>query len=233
MTIRALLFDLDDTLYGYAPCNEAGLVAAERVLSDASVELSEGEFRATHDRIRVELASELRGQAASHNRVLFFRRIVDRLVGPARGALALELFETYWGVFLETMQPSPAADRVLEELGASHALGLISNHTTDIQLRKLGALGLERHFPVVVTSEEAGVEKPDPRIFEQALKALGVGASETLMVGDSPTVDLRGAHGVGIRCVLSREFVTPEYRGGDPDGILTELGELPDWLQQA
>lgn len=231
MTIRALLFDLDDTLYGYAPCNEAGLAAAHQAFSRAG-DVSLAEFRATHDAVRRELAHELRGQAASHNRALFFKRIVERLVGPGRGRLAVELFDTYWSTFLAGLRPSPHAHPVLSALHGEYALALVSNHTTDIQLRKLAALELEPYFPVVVTSEEAGVEKPDPRLFELALEALGVSAAEAVMIGDSPSVDLRGARGLGMRCVLSREFVQPALEGEAPDGTLARLDELPGWLAE-
>jgi putative hydrolase of the HAD superfamily len=229
MKIRALLFDLDDTLYGYAPCNVAGLAAAHAALARC-VQVTPAEFRATHDAVRAELAHELSGQAASHNRALFFKRIVERRVGAGQGQLALELCDTYWRAFLATAQPSPHAHPVLSELRSRHALALVTNQTTDTQLRKLEALELEPYFTIVVTSEEAGVEKPDPRIFELALEALGVTPDEALMVGDSPEVDLRGALGLGLRCVLSREFVKPTDTGDAPDGTLATLHELPAWL---
>jgi len=231
MTLRALLFDLDDTLYGYAPCNEAALTAAYAILR-ARAPVSPTEFRETHDVVRAELARELHGQAASHNRALFFKRIVERLVGPGEGSLAIELFDTYWSAFLAEMRPAPDAHEVLAKLKGRYELALVSNHTTDIQLRKLRALDFERFFPVVVTSEEAGVEKPDAHIFELALRALGVNADEALMIGDSPAVDLRGACNAGVPCILSRQFSAPELAGDAPETTIASLSELPDWLRR-
>jgi len=232
MALRAILFDLDDTLYGYAPCNEAGLRAAHERLA-REVTASYDDFRACHDEVRLELAEQLKGQAASHNRAIFFKRIVERLVGPGRGSLAVELFETYWRVFLDTMQPAPAALQLLEELSRTHSLALVSNHTTEVQLRKLEALGLEPYFEVVMTSEEAGVEKPDPRIFEQALRALGVAPADSVMVGDGPGVDLLGAQRAGVRCILSREFAAAGLDGCEGIEILDSLSELPGKLARA
>ncbi len=229
MTTRALCFDLDDTLYGYAACNELGLIAAHRVLLGHSQKSFE-EFMLVHDRVRLELAAELKGQAASHNRAIFFKRMVERLVNPGRGGLAVELFDTYWQSFLSAMSPAPAAREVLDALGREYSLALVSNHTTDIQLRKLRALQLETCFPVVVTSEEAGVEKPNARIFELALTSLGTAAGETVMIGDSPRVDLRGARAAGMRCVLSREFVSPADSEEAPEGVIDTLAQLPELL---
>lgn len=229
MTIRALCFDLDDTLYGYAPCNEVGLRAAHGVLWSVTA-VSFDEYRGVHDAVRSELAEELAGQAASHNRAIFFKRIVERLVGPGRGGVAVQLFDEYWRAFLAAMRPAPEAREILASLANTYSLALISNHTTDIQLRKLRALGLEELFPVVATSEEAGVEKPDPRIFEFALAALAVAPEQALMIGDNPTVDLAGARSAGLGGVLSREFVSPNMDDGEHVVTIASLRELPTVL---
>jgi len=232
MALRAILFDLDDTLYGYAPCNEAGLRAAHERLA-GEVTASYDDFRACHDEVRLELAEQLEGQAASHNRAIFFKRIAERLVGPGRGSLAVELYDTYWRVFLDTMEPAPAALQLLQDLSRTHRLALVSNHTTEVQLRKLEALGFEPYFEVVMTSEEAGVEKPDPRIFEQALRLLQVAPADSVMVGDGPGVDLLGAQRAGVRCLLSREFVAPRLDGYEAAETLDSLSELPSKLDLA
>lgn len=226
MKYRALLFDLDDTLYAYAPCNEVGLLAAHARLA-RECEVDYEAFCSAHDRVRLEIANELRGQAASHNRAIFFKRLVERFKGPGHGGLAVELFDGYWHSFLSAMKPDEAIRTVLADLKRDYRLALVSNHTTDIQLRKLRALKLEEFFRVVVTSEEAGVEKPDPKPFEIALRELNVPAAEALMIGDNPRVDLRGARAAGVPCVLSRQFV--EFELGDepaPLAILDSLGEL-------
>jgi putative hydrolase of the HAD superfamily len=226
---RALLFDLDDTLYGYAPCNEAALQAVHGLLS-AQVTCSAEEFRSLHDAVRTEFAQELSGQAASHNRSLFFKRIVERLVGTCQIDLAVDLFDRYWRVFLDSMQPAPDAQEVLSALGSSHELALVSNHTTDIQLRKLRQLGFQSYFGVVVTSEEVGVEKPDPRVFLRALTALGVEASEAVMIGDDLQGDIHGARAAGLATVLTTEFSGREVDSAAADVLISSLAELPAGL---
>jgi FMN phosphatase YigB (HAD superfamily) len=63
-------------------------------------------------------------------------------------------------------------------------------------------IGLRELFATVLDSSVVGFTKPDPRIFALALERLGVEASDALMVGDSPSADVDGAHGAGIRAAL-------------------------------
>jgi putative hydrolase of the HAD superfamily len=228
---RAVLFDLDDTLYEYTPCDEAGLAAAHAMLTTTSP-LDFEAFREMHDRARNELAIRLRGQAASHNRAIFFKLVVEQHTGTFQGALALEMFASYWSAFLARMTPAPGAEEVLAELSRSYALALVTNHTTDIQLRKIGRLGLDRWFPVVVTSEEVGAEKPDARAFAAALEALGVEASHAVMVGDNPEVDALGAARAGLRTVLSTEFRRRPAEKTDANLVVRSVREVPTAVRE-
>ena len=130
-------------------------------------------------------------------------------------------------VFLERMQAAPGAHGVLQELAASYRLALVSNHTTDIQLRKVQRLGFEGYFSAIITSEEVGVEKPHARIFERALTALRCDASEAVMVGDDPDADLRGAKELSIGTVRTVQFATRSPQEGAPDAVVQSLAELP------
>lgn len=222
----ALLFDLDDTLYAYRPCDEAGLEAVHAKLGPITGLTQEG-FRMLHDDVRRELARELAGQAASHNRLLFFKRIVERFA-PRRGpALALELEADYWQAFLQRARPAAGAHEVLRALAATHPLGLVSNQTTAVQLRKLCQLGFESYFTAIVTSEEAGVEKPHARVFELALTALGAQAALSIMIGDDPVADIQGAAGAGLRTVHTSEFSDRKAPGDlKPDARVHALADL-------
>ncbi len=235
MTIRALLFDLDNTLYHYTPCDEAALVATRAVLAQ-HINLSDAEFGRLNDQVRSEFAARLGGQAASHSRILFFKSMVEQLTTACGGDLALRMSDRYWEAFLGQMEPAPHTRDVLESLGGSHDLALVTNQTTYIQLRKIQRLGIERHFPVVVTSEECGVEKPDARVFQRALSALGVDAADAVMIGDDPDTDIRGASELGISTVHTTEFtgarLGEEQVGAGPDAVIGSLSELPEVLSR-
>lgn len=100
-----------------------------------------------------------------------------------------------WSAFPE----SASVCRALRSLGLK--LGVVSNGPLEVSDLLSGA-GLRDFFDVVLTSQQAGVEKPDPRIFHACLAALGVPAGECLFVGDLYDVDVVGARGAGMDAVL-------------------------------
>jgi putative hydrolase of the HAD superfamily len=88
--------------------------------------------------------------------------------------------------------------RVLEKLAGRYRLGVISNFYGNVE-RILCDAGLASFFAVVVDSTRAGLAKPDPRVFQHAVAALGTEPGETLHVGDSYERDVVAAHAVGLR----------------------------------
>ncbi len=113
----------------------------------------------------------------------------------------------------------------LESLqSAGIKMGIVSNWDVSLH-RTLERFGLAGYFDTVVASMEEGVEKPDPRIFEIALKRLGVDASEALHVGDNPMDDLRGARTAGMRA-----FVVDRGPHAPGEIYLNSLLELPGRL---
>lgn len=119
---------------------------------------------------------------------------VDDLIGEAQRRLfgpKQEIFNLYDDV--------PETLATLRERG--YRLAIVSNW--DISLHRVVAMhGLTSYFETVIASLEEGVEKPDPLIFEIALRRLEVRASETLHVGDNAMDDLHGARSAGMRGLL-------------------------------
>jgi HAD superfamily hydrolase (TIGR01549 family) len=91
------------------------------------------------------------------------------------------------------------ARSVLAAVARRARLGAVTNGIGPIQHARLRAAGIARRFEVVVTSDEAGYAKPDPRILQAAFRALGVEASETAYVGDDPYADGEAARAAGAR----------------------------------
>jgi len=108
------------------------------------------------------------------------------------------------------VSPDPDARAVLELLGSSQALALITNfdHPPHVRAR-LSETGLAGLFETVVISGEAGVKKPDPRIFFPALERTGLGPREVVYVGDA-VEDVEGARAAGMRPIRIRRGETDE-----------------------
>lgn len=92
----------------------------------------------------------------------------------------------------------PYAREVLEYLRPRYKLYILSNGFTELQARKMRSAGIDHFFDGVVLSEDIGVNKPNPAIFEHALRVADVSAAEALMIGDNFEVDIEGAQRVGV-----------------------------------
>ena len=198
MATKALLFDLDHTLFDTHRTERRALRAVA-----AAIDVSLGRPQiAAYQEINTHVWSEYRaGRLTSKQmRVLRFERwlgALDRVSHhPGRIAkLYLETFSAHGDLVA-------GAASTLRSLGsASHRLGVVTNGIDRVQRRRLRASGLASHFRTVVTSERAGFTKPDPRIIELALRRLRVDPWEALYVGDDPAVDGPAALGAGVRFV--------------------------------
>lgn len=201
MQIKAVIFDLDDTLYtDWGCCHQAGLDAVgnygeeilnikEQILLDA--------FRQG----RSKSFQHLGDIGSSHNRALWAQFALEQLgVNPI--IHAGELHNAYWDAVLHTMvlEPEvPALLHTLKEFGIQTAV--CTNMMAGIQLRKLVTLGIAESIDCFVSSEEAGIDKPSPKIFQYVLQKLQLMPEETVMVGDSYAHDMLGALSVGIPCI--------------------------------
>jgi putative hydrolase of the HAD superfamily len=120
--------------------------------------------------------------------------------------LAEEISEDYLYRSPRNVFLFPNTIETLDYLYGRTDIHLITNGFEEVQTIKLDASGLRPYFTSIVTSEEAGVKKPDPAIFEFALQRAGALASESLMVGDDLEVDIIGAANVG----MDQVFFNPE-----------------------
>ncbi len=87
---------------------------------------------------------------------------------------------------------------ILEKLKNKYTLHIITNGFNEVQFTKLENSKLDRYFNVIVSSEDAGVLKPDNRIFKYALEKAGAGQAESIMIGDILEVDILGARAAGL-----------------------------------
>lgn len=198
--IKAVIFDLDDTLYAYEPLDrEAGKRVQD--FTCQSLGISEDQYQEAYQLGRTETKKQLGNVGASHNRLLYFQKTLEYLkVKPM--PLSLQMYETYWGTFLEKMQLYPGVRELMDKL---HEKGIIIAICTDltahIQHRKIQALGLSGDVSYLITSEEAGKEKPAPEIFALCLNKLGFAAEEICYIGDNYRKDIEGARACGMKTV--------------------------------
>ncbi len=198
--IKAVIFDLDDTLYGYEALDRE---ARERVRTLVCGEL--GIAAEAYERAyaygRSETKRQLGDVAASHNRLLYCQKTLEYLgVNPM--PLSLRMYEAYWGTFLEKMKLFEGVREFMDCMREHGILMMIcTDLTAHIQHRKIEALGIAQDIKYLVTSEEAGKEKPAPEMFALCLNKLGVAPEEICYIGDSQTKDVEGAKAAGMQAL--------------------------------
>jgi len=227
MTIRLVLFDLDDTLFPSTEAYQNGLRAAwKRLRKDRG--LSWSEFDQAYQRARQDVKKRLGTSPAARNRLLYFKRLVEIVYGSPHPGKVLALMSAYNACWSTVDVRSPR--RVLRQLARRFVLGVVTNQVGEMQMRKLARLDPDgRYLKVVVTSEEVGVEKPDPRIFREACRLADCRPQEAILVGDSWKDDVQGALKAGMRAVFLH---SGSVRRSLPSGVhsLSRLEDLPKWL---
>lgn len=200
--IKAVIFDLDNTLYDYDKCNafaEARLFETIALDFAISKEQAVQLLKQAKKNVKEQLGS---GVAASHNRLLYMQNVCEQ-AGRNPFEYALKFYDVYWNTFLANMTLFTYAGPLLQELRQKNMkVGVLTDLTAHIQYRKIIRLGIENQIDYLVTSEEAGAEKPSEKIFRLMLAKMNVCPEEALMIGDSLPKDIQGAEAVGIRGLL-------------------------------
>jgi putative hydrolase of the HAD superfamily len=217
--LAAVLFDWGDTLMQWAP--EPDLLEAGHAAGFAAI--GREPVPALTERFRTAYLS-----------TFFEPGIIEEIEYPAKVRQLLGEFElavtddelerfleaehTAWGPARKLATTSHALLEAVRERGLK--LGLVSNafDPPDLLHRDLAELGITERLDVALFSSEVGRRKPDPEIFQRALDALGVGASEALFVGDTLASDIAGAAALGMRTCQALWFRADDDPGApQPD----------------
>lgn len=210
--VNGVIFDLDNTLYDYGLCNNAAVEQVGRHLCSL-LGISDEEFRQGYNEANQRVKRNLRNVAASHNRLLYMQAFLEQY-SVFDMEKALYCSDLYWDVFFKHMMLEPYVKNMLIKFRASGLkIGICTDLTAHIQFRKIVSLGISSLIDAVVTSEEIGIEKPDPKMFKAVLRKLGLNEDETIMVGDDFQKDILGASRIGIKAVWYNPKGLPSESG--------------------
>jgi HAD superfamily hydrolase (TIGR01549 family) len=189
----AVLFDTDNTLYPYDPPHAAAMEAV-RAKATSSLGLSPGDFDVAFKAARGEVKARLGHTAASHSRLLYMQRMLEILGLGSQVLTALDLEQTYWRTFLSSAELFPGLHDVLDLIRMFRIpTAIVTDLTAQIQFRKVVYFDLDHYFDYIVTSEEAGADKPAAAPFEIALEKMRPTDGPLWMIGDNPVNDIQGA----------------------------------------
>ena len=214
--IRAILFDLDETLIDRAETMRRFLIGQHK------------RFSALHAKDCGEYVDAcIRYQDNGYADKYEAYKLACSDLGPY--VLAEPLFED----FKERYGKEPVLfSNVSETLGILHKrylLGLVSNGRTSGQTAKIESSGIAKFFSSICISESVGSKKPDLGIFIKCLDDLSVSPQESVFVGDNPEADIEPAKFLGMRAIWRRNEFFPEPKSCD--GIYSKIDELPGLLK--
>lgn len=199
--IKGVIFDLDNTVYNYDICHECA-VKKLRKYACQKYALNFEQFDRTFDEAKNYVKKRLGSTGASHNRMLYMQRFLE-LIGEKPTLDAITLYNLYWDTMLENMRTFDYVIPLMNNLKERKVLiGILTDLTAHIQHRKLAHMSLSEYVDIMVTSEEAGQEKPSEAAFELIIKKSGLLPCELLMIGDSYDKDIKGAENVGMNAML-------------------------------
>lgn len=223
MSIKAVVFDMDDTLFAEKEYVLSGFAAVDEYLRE---QRAVGGFFAA--------ACAL---FESDDKSLIFNRTLTQLGEAAEEQLIQTLIECYRNHVPQICLSDDAA-RVLKQLQGRVKLGLISDGYTCAQRRKVEALALEGFFDSIVLTDEWGRDcwKPSPFPYELTCGRLGVAPGECVYIADNPLKDFIAANRLGWTTVqvlrnggiYGKHAATSEYQADYLIGNLDQLAEITE-----
>lgn len=218
MDLKAVIFDLDNTLMDR---DTTFRKFSEQFVTDHLNHL--GEFT------QAEIVADMKVRDADgyRNKQEFFQELVDVL--PWREKLSAVDIEQYYNTHYMThaCRMAYVEESLIHCYQRGFVMGMVTNGKHHIQHGKINRLELMEHFHVVVISEDTGIQKPAPQIYQMALDQLGVTADQAVFIGDHPRNDIWGPHQVGIRGIwLRRNHVWDDDLEVKPWRTINELNEL-------
>lgn len=240
---KALLFDIDDTLYDLA---QPFYRAYEEVFLKEDVVNADGVYRKSRDADWMErlfLASRkysdqifaLAQEREISEEEMFIYRIRQALADFGKvisDQKAMEFQKAYETYQLQ-ITLSATVRKLLKLCRDRFVLGVITNGLSVHQRNKIKTLRLEAYIPKenIFVSGEVGVPKPDPKIFAHALQHLGIAPAQACFIGDSYAHDIVGAKNAGLSAVWFRRRDALASYGVQPDFTVASESELYGLIQ--
>jgi putative hydrolase of the HAD superfamily len=215
---RALLIDLDDTLFPEHEYVASGFHAVATALARRFPAWGEAEA----------LVPEMLATVEREGRGHVFNRLYE-----ARGRLPereeIAALVTLYREHQPRISPYPGALDTLGRLARTFKLALVTNGLPVMQRNKVAALDVEAFFDSIIYCDAVGSPKPAPDGLRAAMEILGVEAAETIMIGDNPATDGAAARGAGVPFlrVLTHRF--GHLHSGSP--AVEAFSDVPEALR--
>ncbi|MDO4555683.1 MAG: HAD family hydrolase [Lachnospiraceae bacterium] len=211
MMIKTVFFDIDNTLYSYDQANEKAMKKIYGYcFREFGWSLEECEERLGASQREIGGLNHKK-TAVIHNRLIRFQNMLEMAKKPVFPH-SRSLYQLYWKELLTCMDPEPGAKEFLCFLKKSGIrIGIATDMTAYMQFRKLEILGMAPYIDFMVTSEEAGAEKPERAFYERCLDKTPDQPNQCLMIGDNLKKDVQGALNMGMEALWYHKEETKDW----------------------
>ncbi len=226
--IRNVLFDLDDTLFDF---HKAEKIALTKTLVHFGIDPTEetlalySTINAAHWK-RLELGEISREEV----KVGRYRELFETIGVECDPVKATAYYESMLAIGHYFM---PGAPELLGELYRKYRLYIVSNGTAKVQEGRIGSSGIAKYMDGIFISQILGANKPDKQFFDICFAEIpDFSLSETVIIGDSLSSDIKGGINAGITTVWFNPKGIENDNDIKPDYTIKELSEVPGLLSQ-
>ncbi len=232
MALRAILFDIDDTLYSTTEFARRARRNAVRGMISAGLKLDEVEVCRELDEVIREFSSNF----SHHYDKLLMRFPAEAHAGVNPALIVAAGVVAYHDTKFRELEPFSDVKPLLTALrGAGLATGIVTHGWTAKQAEKLIRLGLVPLFDpqAIFISDQVGIAKPNPKLYAAALRGLGLPAEEVMYVGDSLTNDVVPPMSLGMVTAWCRRAAKPQANVAniEPTHVVDDFRELAEVLR--
>jgi len=224
--INHIFFDLDHTLWDFETNSD---IAFKTIFKKYDVAVDLQKFLSYYRGINQNYWRLYRNEKITKEE-LRVGRLKDTFVKIKQkfdNQLIDDLSIDYIEVLPNNNQLFEGAHEILEHLFPKYKLHIITNGFNEVQYKKLENSGLSKYFDKIITSEDAGVKKPNPRIFNFALDLAQATSKESIMIGDNWEADVMGAIDNGLDAIY---FNYEKKLVGENIKSVNQLIELKKYL---
>ena len=222
---KHLFIDLDDTIYDFSYASREAFRETYALLGYERFFESFDHYMSIYTPYNLELWKEY-GKGNITKAELNSRRYSHPL--EVAGIHDQTLADTFCREALSRIPTKgnlmPGARELLDYLRPKYRMYILSNGFTELQSHKMRTAGIDGYFDALILSEDIGVNKPDPRLFEYALERTGASIGESIMIGDMVETDIAGAAGIGMPQI----FYNPKNVQNLPFAPTYEVSNLLD-----
>ncbi len=224
--ITDVFFDLDHTLWDFD--RNSGL-AFQRVFSKHSIELPLADFLREYEPINLDYWKKYREERVTKEELR--RGRLTETFDIFKLKYSMEIIDSLASCYIDELPVDNhllvGTFEILDYLSEKYRLHIITNGFEEVQHLKLRNSGIGEYFRSVTTSEEVGLKKPHPTVFNTALEKASTVPENSIMIGDSFEADIIGAKNAGMHTLFfnyRKEIVS------SPFSSVNELLEIKQYL---